>query len=597
MAIGFNGIITPNKSKGPIINDGPLMNDGPTVPHQTSFPTTNPPVVGNGPDVPLIPTCITPSPGPGWVCVPHPDGHWGPDGVVKGHWVFQGNNPPPPPVDCFLSDIGLALGETPISLNGTIQDHFNGTWIPANEIVQTDGLHRTEAARRLSLASVTTDYIFVNIGEQVSDKCFLLNTSRNKLPIPTTNTIVLVSFYFPQFGEYLYVGDDMFLYRLEEKRDDLPSPPPGVPLGSGKIYTKIPTSDKLENLRTTTTYGMWSDNVGNLLTFFTSSAQNTGSRLYNLEVRQKVDTDCDSEVQFSIAYGHADGSGSYDLGGYDYLTPSKAVYGQYKSLCLEATESYFNINNQNAKSIYVINARRARMGDRMDEGNWELNLHHLSGSQFTAGGGNRNAYTGSNIQLGTAGAVLRLIDDSNINSASITSAGEVYRVISGSIEQGAYTPSTPVVYGLSYPKLGVLILDSTKLDSDASFLTVTGSEVSASNPHQLLTAISGAALYTDVSGDSLGFQARKTKYSYISHYYVRVKNYDYNHTNNPSWVTGSEGQIHPNFRPSDGEPVTYITQVGLYNQRRELLAVGKLSKAIKKTCVDEALIKVDLKYE
>ena len=494
----------------------------------------------------------------------------------------------------MLSDYGLALGETPISLNGTIMDHFNGLFNPTNDIIQTDGLHRTEGARRLSNSNPSYNFIFVNTGEKLLDKCSIPNRNRQYLTIPTTNTIRFISFWFGSLGEYLYIGEDNSLYRLEFKSETFPTPPPGTGLGSGKIYTKIDNSDIIANKKNITTTGMWSDNVGNLLTYFTSSAQNTGSRLYNLEVRQKVDTDCDSEIQFSIAYGNANGSGSYDLGGKDYYTPSKAVYGQYKSLCLESTEQAFTIDGQVAKSIYIVNAKRARMGDRMDEGNWEINLAHLSGSQFTAGGGDRNAYTGSNIQLGAAGAVLRLIDDSIINSGSVTSAGEVYNIISGSIEKGAYDITSPTIYGLSYPKLGVLVFDSTKLDAEAGFLTITGSEVSASNPHQLLTAMSGAALQTDLSGDYKGFAARKEVHNYTNHYFIRVMNADYNFTNNPTYTTGSEGELHPDFMD---DQTVYMSQIGLYNNKKELLAVGKISKPVLKNSVTEAMFKVNLKYQ
>lgn len=593
MAIQFNGSITPSKSQGTKeVIDGSGIGS-PLVPQASTTPTSEP-IKPAG----LNPICIGPPPGVGYVCVAHPDSVADPiTGAVKGMWVFQGTpTPTPPPIDCRLSAHGLALGETPISLNGSITEHFNGTFQPTLHIVQSDGLHRTEAARRLSAADPINTWIFVNTGEKLKDKCFALSTNKTKIRIPNTNEIAFISYFFPELNEFLYIGDDMSLYRLERKGES-PPPPPGGGLGVGKIYTKLGMGDIIGTHLEPYTEGMWSGNIGNLLTFFTSSNQNTGSRLYNLEVRDKVDTDCKSEVQFSIAYGHADGSGSYDLGGYDYITPSNAVYGQYKGLCLEQSESYFNIDNETVKSIYAVNVRRSRMRDRMDEGNWEMNLHHLSGSQFTAGGGARNAYTGSNIQLGTDGAILRLIDDSKINSGSVTSAGSVYRVVSGSIENGVYTPASPTVYGLSYPALGIIILNSNKLDSDASFLTVTGSEVSASNSHQLLTAMSGAALYTDLSGDYKGFAARRVKKRYVTTYFIRVNNACYNHTNNYTWMTGSQGEIHPDFRASDGDPVTYITAIGLYNDRKELLAVAKPSKAIIKTCVSEALFKVNLRYE
>jgi hypothetical protein len=142
--------------------------------------------------------------------------------------------------------------------------------------------------------------------------------------------------------------------------------------------------------------------------------------------------------------------------------------------------------------------------------------------------------------------------------------------------------------------LGVVLLDADLLDLSASFLTVTGSDVAGDNSMKLFTAISGAALYTDASGDVLGFQLRKVKYSYVEQYFIRVKNVDYNFTNNPTYVTGSEGDIVSDFY---NNPIVYITSIGLYNDNHDLLAVGKVSVPIYKSFTDEALFTVSVNYE
>ena len=45
-----------------------------------------------------------------------------------------------------------------------------------------------------------------------------------------------------------------------------------------------------------------------------------------------------------------------------------------------------------------------------------------------------------------------------------------------------------------------------------------------------------------------------------------------------------------------GDPKTYITNVGLYNNDNELLAIAKLSKPILKSFQNEVLIKVKLDF-
>jgi hypothetical protein len=351
-----------------------------------------------------------------------------------------------------------------------------------------------------------------------------------------------------------------------------------------------------------------------MITFHTCSTETSSS--YRRTIYQtQCDSHCAPEKHFSIAYGHNDGSGSRDLGGYDWMSPSNAIYGQYRSLCLNPNERQFKIGSKIINHFYAIDVNRSRFGDRLDEGNLELNLHALSGSQFLAGNGNRNAHTGSNVRLGVAGNIIRLIDDSRLNVETELSTnayegfyqtvseskthlvgrgGEIFYMVSGTLEDGVYNKSQPHVYGLSYPRLGVIILDADLLDISSSFLTVTGSDVAGDNAMKLFTSLSGSALYTDASGDYLGFQARKLKYEYIEQYFIRVKNGEYNFTNNPSYQTGSEGQIVDDFY---GNPKVYITQVGLYNENKELLAVGKLSKPILKSYTDESLIQMDLKYE
>lgn len=395
-------------------------------------------------------------------------------------------------------------------------------------------------------------------------------------------------------------------------------PPPITPaptLGVGKVYTRFEDGDKLPKHAILTTEGIWVDQngnpTGNMLTFHTCSTEYSSS--YRKIIHQKECFTCESVPHFSIAYGHADGSGSRDLGGNDFYTPSKAVYGQYRLLCLPPTERYFKIGNRTIQHFYAINVYKDRMGDKLDAGNLEINLHHLSGSQFLTGNGNRNAHTGSNVRLGSAGNILRLIDDytldfdrdlsstaefySGLNaekSKLVGSSGTYQYIVSGTLETGVYNKSNPQVFGLSYPNLGIIILDADLLDASASFLTVTGSDVAGDNADKLLRSMSGSALYTDASGDYLGFQSRKYKYSYVEQYYVRVRNNEYNFSNNPTFVTGSEGEILEDFRT---KPVTYISEIGLYNENKELLAIAKPSIPLYKSFTDESLIEILLHYE
>tara|TARA_Y100000389_G_C17452330_1_gene515714 strand:+ start:607 stop:2193 length:1587 start_codon:yes stop_codon:yes gene_type:complete len=375
----------------------------------------------------------------------------------------------------------------------------------------------------------------------------------------------------------------------------IPPAPPGGTIGSGKIYTQFAIDDIVPNQQEIVTRALWSNNVGNLTTFYTSSAETATQKRYYYEIwNSGSQGDCGAQPQFSIAYGNKLGSGSNDEGGQIEDTPSRAIYGQNRLLCLDQDTETFTIDGTSTDSIYVINVNRARMREYLDEGNIEINLAHLSGSEFIAGGNPADAHTGSNVALAGNGSVLRLIDDSSLNPATIMQSGEVYNIVSGSIEDGIYNSSSPDVYGLLFRRKGIMILDATRLDVSASFATVTGREVPGDNSMKLFTAISGAAQYDDGSGDPLGFAGRGAEKVKSTHYFVRAKNAEYNFSNNPTFITGSEGDLrHPSMY---SDPKSYITTVGLYNPSKELVAVAKLSQAQQKSFTKEALIEVKLEF-
>jgi hypothetical protein len=184
-------------------------------------------------------------------------------------------------------------------------------------------------------------------------------------------------------------------------------------------------------------------------------------------------------------------------------------------------------------------------------------------------------------------------DQLDVNAHRVSHGGRLYYMVSGSLETGIYNEENPHIYGLLYPDLGIIILDADRLDASASFGTVRGTEVDGENSQKLFMAISGAAQYTDASGDVLGFQARRKETHWVENYFIRVKNSDYNFSNNPTFISGSDHYVKNDFI---NNPKVYISTIGLYNQNKELLAVGKVSRPIQKSFTSEALFKVRLKY-
>ena len=357
---------------------------------------------------------------------------------------------------------------------------------------------------------------------------------------------------------------------------------------NGRTFTKFDeVSDIIDNQTETVTAGLWSGNVASLTTYFTSSAQTNSQRKYYVDVLDGAPSVTGSAIQFSVAYGNALGSGS-DSQGQLNDSPSRAIYSQYRQLLLNPTDSRFTTaGSGSTDSIYVVNFKRNRLKERLDAGNFELPLRYMSASL------DANA-TGSNVAVSSS-VVVSLIDDSSISAATIGDSGRVYNIVSGSIDGGVHNPTSPTYYGLVYPDFGTLVLDGKMLDQQLNYQTNTGSSSEGNNHFRLFHSVSGSSLLTNpATSDPYGFLARNSEKVTSTHYFVRIKNAEYNFSNNPSYTTGSDGLIQQST--FIGDPKVYITTVGLYSNQQELLAVAKLSKPLLKSFQREALIRVKLDF-
>ena len=371
-------------------------------------------------------------------------------------------------------------------------------------------------------------------------------------------------------------------------------------ISNGRIFTTFGPGDIQGEYEEIVTKGLFTGNTGSLTTMFTSSLLTATQKTYFQEIHSTNDPAVSSlaNSELSMAYGHFNGSGSVDLtGNLNNDTPSRAIYRQYAQLLLAPNDKKFTINGTNTDSIYILNFNRARIREKVDPGNFEINLAQLSSSLGTAFA--NNAHTGSNVKISGTGKVISIIDDSSLNDPTATEGGLRYNLVSGSIDGGTsiFNSTSPTFYGLLYPQHGVAILNADTLDlastAGVNFGTVTGSLVQGDNTVKLFTSISSSAglLGSDKTG---GIQARSSEKITAAYYFVRVKNGEYNYSNNPTFTTGSLGEIfYPEFV---SDPQVYITTIGLYNTNRELLATAKLSQPLLKSFTREALIKIKLDF-
>jgi hypothetical protein len=341
---------------------------------------------------------------------------------------------------------------------------------------------------------------------------------------------------------------------------------------NGRIYTRFdPAEDVISNQKEKVSRGLWSDGSGTLKTFFQSTVQSGSTGAYYYDVHNTVSTSADSKVQFAIAYGHKDGSGSL---GTNEDTATKAIYSQYRNLVLSPGDTQFTFKaaagSKNSDDIYAMTIQRARIREKLDPGNWELNLSGSGGL-----------------------AVLRLVDDSGATTdSSVNAAGRVFNVCSGSIADGVFASGSAEQYfGLVYPDLGIVVLDPDALDKSCSLGTQRASNTDNDNAQKFFNVLSGSGV---TNSGAFGFVARNEEEVTSTHFFVRVKNSEYNFSNNPTYTSGSFGDFYNVDFFKD--PKSYITTVGLYSDANELLAVAKLSKPLFKNFNREALVKVKLDY-
>jgi hypothetical protein len=317
---------------------------------------------------------------------------------------------------------------------------------------------------------------------------------------------------------------------------------------------------------------VWSGNNPELTEFKYSTAQFQTTGDYYLSVYQTSSSDPSAEVQFDIAYGHINGSGSlYYNSAVTGSSPSTTIYGQYRSLILEDENSKFEFGGVKQDYFYAINVSRARYKEKLLPGS--LNLVLASGSQ-----------------------VLYLTDNSqNVSLPSFFGTQRAYQIVSGSrgsaynTESGGlgYTTSSGS-YGLFLPDISTIILNGKALDINGSeginLSTNLLPDTDGQNTLKLYDAL--------VSGSSFELNSEETITS--DFVFVRTRNSEFNYSTNPSFISGSTGEvIYPFFIDN---PQVYPTTVGLYNDADELLAVAKLSRPLQKNFTKEALVRIKLDF-
>lgn len=330
------------------------------------------------------------------------------------------------------------------------------------------------------------------------------------------------------------------------------------------------------------TKGLFKCTGEKLSTYYTSSLTEKQSKYYLSVFNERPET-TDSYHQFDVTYCHISGSGSSYVEGEIDFYPAKTMYRKYMLECFGHTNGKFPFKNgKNGDYFYVIQLDRTQYKEKLDAGNFEIALCELSSS--------------GNETHGTSNKLFTLIDESKDSKQEIvTNEGiqEYYYVTSGSLRDGVYNESEDDAWGVVFPKMGLIVLDGVVLDQSCSFNTVTSS-IDGQNSRRLFLAISGAAV-PNLYRPSSSFFARSFETFLTETYFCRAEPTEFNMSTNYTYVSGSIGALKYDYFKN--RPSSYITTIGLYNRKKELLAVGKLRNPVLKTegkiCTFEVVVRLN----
>ena len=362
-------------------------------------------------------------------------------------------------------------------------------------------------------------------------------------------------------------------------------------------FTKLDPSDLVISTDSVTAPA-WSSNVPVISSFYTSTpAQSTSitQNAFYLNVYQAPVGSTSASVQFAIAYGNQQGSGSLP---YNPLvvgvTPSLTTYNQYNTLiygpAVSSSTQGFNFGGAgtNVASVFAINVDRNRYKESLFPGTFNLKLR------------------------GPGGTTINLCDNSNDTTViNYLDCGRVFDIVSGSNGKASVTGNTSQIgngytvsgsYGMYLPDIGVILLNAFALTASAAFggiglvLDNNNYSTTAINSALYTSSINNKNLFTAISGSgaaAASFQLNSQENISSNYIFCRVKSQEYNYSSNPTFVSGSGNLL---FSSMVYNPQTYVTTVGLYNNNSQLLAVAKLSRPLVKDFTKEALIRVKLDW-
>jgi len=378
-----------------------------------------------------------------------------------------------------------------------------------------------------------------------------------------------------------------------------------------QTWKPLQGSDKYTDT-TIVTKGAFANGSGTLLgkNMWTSSftTATSESKLYFHGIMDGHPASASSNHIFDVAFGNVNGSGSKA-----YKYASQEIYNTMRQTLLFDPYKKFNFpdvgstSGRDVDNIYVLSLKKDYLADGVSTG-WTMVLSGCDGCH------------------GTGSQPLHLTTLEENKETWPSRGGQFYKVVSGSDGvRTSVTASKNKVYGAFWPEQGIVVLDAAQLTGSGAGSIAAGVRISGStstdnrwdidrssegvggigvqdpstiyDPRPILEQVDhgghGNALkmYGLLRFGSL--KMRVYEYKNSKRYYCRIHHNDYTATSNPTWL--KSGSTTNEFTDEFQKfPVTYISEVLLYNSNNDLIAVANLDTPQPKSPNSELIINVTL---
>ena len=291
---------------------------------------------------------------------------------------------------------------------------------------------------------------------------------------------------------------------------------------------------------------------------------------------------------------------SADSGIYGAVSPTtgqqakkKNIYGQMAQLLVgydatgsvmqfDADGDFATTTTDKYTDVIVIPFSRLLVKDEIKKGTFSMDLG--SNADYKATHADYTDY-------------ITITDSDGSDKYFVNSPVGEYGILYASNGAGVQLKVDGTKVGLIYYQAGIIVLTKELLEDDA----VTGLVNTSLKLESTHTDSADDVLTTDTietfadafRNRILNIQFNNTTELNSTIYFCRANHNEFNYSTNPTYVDGSKIRVKTN---STDEPISYITSIGLYNDKNELMATAKLSEPLKKSPSTEFTLRCRLDY-